>query len=135
VESGALFEGVVSLENNGGFCSVRSRPEPRDLSGFQGLRLRVRGDGKRYAFRLRTDANWDGVSYQAKFDAPLDAWSWVEIPFEAFVPVFRGRQLRGVPALDPARIHSFGLLIADEQEGEFRLEIHRIEGFAGKPAP
>lgn len=135
VDGVAVFEGFVSLENNGGFCSVRSRPEARDLSAFDGLRLRIRGEAKRYAFRLRTDAGLDGVSYQAKFETAPDGWAWVELPFEAFIPVFRGRRVMDWPLLDAAQIQSFGLLIADEQEGPFRLEIERIEAFAGKATP
>ncbi len=45
------FEGVLSLER-GGFASVRSRPAQVDLSAYDGLELRVRGDGKRYRLRM-----------------------------------------------------------------------------------
>jgi len=38
----AAFTGVVSLENNGGFASVRSRPRKFDLRGYSGLELRIR---------------------------------------------------------------------------------------------
>jgi len=44
----AVFTGLVSLENNGGFASVRSRPEEHDLGGYSGLEIRIRGDGRRY---------------------------------------------------------------------------------------
>ena len=50
----ATFRGTVSFDNNGGFSSVRSPAVVRDLSPFDGLVLRVRGDGKRYGFRLKT---------------------------------------------------------------------------------
>ena len=60
----ATFRGTVSFENNGGFSSVRSQAVVHDLSAFEGLVLRVRGDGKRYGFRLKIDASFDGVSYQ-----------------------------------------------------------------------
>ena len=131
----AVFEGVVSLENNGGFCSVRSQPERRDLSASDGLRLLVNSDGRRYAFRLRTDDRWDGVSYEVKFEAPAGEWTWVELAFTDFVPVYRGRRVADWPPLDPQQLFSFGLLIADGQEGEFRLEIRSIEAFSRKTAP
>jgi hypothetical protein len=60
----AVFEGQVSLENNGGFASVRSQPGNDDLSKTRGLLLRVRGDGKSYSFRLRTTEAFDGISYE-----------------------------------------------------------------------
>ena len=38
----ALFSGTVSLENNGGFASVRTRAQaPMDLSDFEGLSVQV----------------------------------------------------------------------------------------------
>lgn len=54
----ALFSGTVSLENNGGFASVRTRAQtPMDLSEFDGLSVHVLGDGKTYSLRLRTVKN------------------------------------------------------------------------------
>jgi len=41
------FTGLVSLENGGGFASVRSRPREQDLRRYSGLELRIRGDGRR----------------------------------------------------------------------------------------
>ena len=50
-----VFFGAVSLENNGGFASIRSRPAEIDLAEFDGLMIRVRGAGPRYGFNVRTD--------------------------------------------------------------------------------
>ena len=52
---GAVFSGVVSLENNGGFASVRSSPVRENLSCTDAFVLRVRGDGRRYKFTVRTE--------------------------------------------------------------------------------
>jgi len=129
VENGAaVFRGEVSLRNNGGFASVRSDPQDHDLSRFDGLVLRVRGDGKRYRLRLRTTRTFDGVSYQASLEPAASTWQEVAIPFTAFEPVFRGRRVPNHPKLDPAEIQTFGLLIADRQEGPFRLELEWIRG-------
>lgn len=129
----AVFRGEVSLANNGGFASVRSAPKVHDLSGFDGLVLRVRGDGTRYQLRLRTTATVDGVSYQAPLDPPAGAWQELAIPFTAFEPVFRGRRLPDHPPLDPAEVKSFGLMVAGGQAGPFRLEIEWIQGSRNRP--
>ncbi|MEX1310004.1 MAG: CIA30 family protein [Candidatus Sulfomarinibacteraceae bacterium] len=121
----ATFQGVVSFDNNGGFSSVRSRPVLHDLSEYSGLRVRVRGDGKRYGFRLKTDASFDGVSYQVSIVPPADEWVELELPFDDFVPVYRGRVVSNHPQLDPARIMTFGLIIS-RQEGPFRLDVESI---------
>jgi len=119
----AVFSGTVSLENNGGFASVRSAPARYDLSDFDGILVRLRGDGKRYAVRIRTTDAFDDVSYQAKIRPPDGEWREIFLPFSDFQPVFRGRKVRGHPPLDPSQIRAFGLLIADGQQGPFRLEV------------
>lgn len=123
---GAVFRGVVSLENNGGFASVRSLPGTYDLSGFEGITLHVKGDGKTYKLQLKTTAAFDGVQYQARFQAPDDAWTRLLIPFSAFVPTFRGRILSDADPLDPGHIATVGFMISDRQEGPFSLSVARV---------
>jgi NADH dehydrogenase [ubiquinone] 1 alpha subcomplex assembly factor 1 len=117
---GLVFTGDLSLEQNGGFASIRTRPRDYDLAGTRALVLRVRGDGKVYKLGLRTDDAFDGVQYQARFHTRAEAWEDVRLPIADFEPRFRGRPVPA-PPLDPARIRTFGLLIADRQAGAFRL--------------
>jgi len=129
VEDGvAVFSGRVSLDNNGGFASARSADQHHDLSACNGVRLKVRGDGKRYALRLRTLDARDGVSYLMRFETEVGEWQEIVLPFAGFVPSFRGRVVEGHPPVDPARVCGLGLLIADRQAGPFRLELAWIEG-------
>jgi len=135
VADGVLrFSGTVSLENNGGFASIRSEPVRLDLRGALGLRLRVKGGDKRFKLNLKTDAEFDTVQYQAPFTAPQD-WATVTLPFSVFRPVFRGRPLPGAPALDPVRIVTLGFLISDRQEGPFLLEIAAITAYTEPERP
>ena len=124
----ATFRGTVSFENNGGFSSVRSPAVVHDLSTFEGLVLRVRGDGKRYGFRLKTDASFDGVSYQVEIEPPAGEWTEISLPFTDFIPVYRGRVVRDHPPLDPSRIATFGLIIS-RQEGPFRMDLQFIKAY------
>ncbi len=41
-------------EQDGGFCGHRASGLGLDLTGFDGLRLRVKGDGNRYKLNLKT---------------------------------------------------------------------------------
>ena len=125
----ALFRGNVSLENYGGFASVRTSPYPYRLGGSEGVVLRVRGDGQRYQLRFRTDANWDGVAYQAGFDTVPDDWRLIRIRFADCTPIFRGRRVPDAPSLDGRLIQQIGLLIADKQAGPFQLEIDWIKAY------
>lgn len=124
-----VFRGAVSLERGGGFASVRSEEGRFNLSGFSGLVVRARGDGKRYGLRLRTSGDSDGVNHQADFRPGVDEWTDVRIPFRDFRPVFRGHPAPDCPPLDTAGVRTFGLIIAGRQEGPFRLEIESIRGY------
>ena len=69
-ESGAVFEGNVSLENDGGFASVRTSLPDSDLSDWDGIAVRVEGGGRTFQLRVRTDDAWDGIAYRARFETP-----------------------------------------------------------------
>jgi hypothetical protein len=125
---GAIFSGVVSLENNGGFASVRSTPVRENLNGTDALVLRVRGDGRRYKFTVRTEAGFNAPNYQAEFTTKRGEWEEHRLAFKDFMPTFRGRVLTDVPPLIPSKITSVGLLISDKKAGPFRLEMSWIRG-------
>lgn len=125
----ALFTGVVSLENNGGFASVRAGLESMDLSGYEGVTLRVRGDGRRYQLRFRTDGSFDGVAYQSQFPTISGKWTEVDLPFRGFAASFRGRIPRGADPLDPALIRQIGFLIGDKTAGPFQLELAWVKAY------
>ena len=122
----ARFSGNVSLENFGGFASVRTPPRDWDTAGAQAFLLRVRGDGRTYKFTLRTGDGFDGIQYQARFAAPAGEWHEVRLPVDEFVATFRGRKVPFAPSLDPARVRALGMMISDKQAGPFELLIDRI---------
>ena len=133
-DDAATFKGTVSLENNGGFASVRSDRLDIDLAGFEGIRLRVKGDGKKYQFRIYVGSRFsDGPSYQATFETKKDTWIEVELPFRDFFAAFRGRRLWTYPPLSADEIKRMGILIASEQTGSFRINIDWIKAFKSKP--
>lgn len=126
-----VFEGVVSLENNGGFASVRSGIENVDLGGAKGVEIRAWGDGSRYRLALRNDRRLSGINYFHDFEPPPEDWTEIGLPFSDFRPSVRGRTPPNAPPLDPRRIRQIGLMIADRQAGPFRLEIAWIRGWSG----
>lgn len=121
-EGTARFEGVMSLESNGGFASVRSAAGDWIAQGTEALRLWVRGDGKTYQLRLRTSDDFDGPSYTASFVATAGEWHDVTLRLDTFRATFRGREVSAEP-LAAERVRTIGLMLADGQAGEFALEI------------
>ena len=118
------FEGELSLENNGGFASVRRLVET-DLSQVTGVRLEVRGDQRIYQFRLRQNDRFDGVAWRAEFTT-TEEWQTVELSFDQFVPVFRGRRVPDAGPVVAASIKQVGFLLADKTPGPFKLQIRSI---------
>jgi monofunctional biosynthetic peptidoglycan transglycosylase len=125
----ATFQGRISLENNGGFASTRSKPHSFRLGGYTGLHVRLKGDGKDYQLRVRTDKRLDGISYRYRFTTQPGPWMNIRVPFSEFVPTFRGRILSNVPPISPEQIQQIGFLISDKQAGEFRIEIDWIKAY------
>ncbi len=125
----AVFRGIVSLENNGGFASTRTIPRSYELDDHDGILIRVKGDGKKYQFRVRTNDRFDGISYRYQFTTKLNTWMIIDIPFHECVPVFRGRILRDVETILPEEIQQLGFLISNKQAGKFQLEIDWIKAY------
>lgn len=146
-EGYAVFSGEVSVENSGGFASVRTRNfEPNlNLSNYTGIELRVKGDGQRYKLFIRTEAKWDGISYAYSFDTSSTEWTTVQIPFKDLVPVFRAKTVENAPPVDSDQISSFQLMLSKFEydkglnprftPGAFSLQIESISAYGGKNIP
>jgi monofunctional biosynthetic peptidoglycan transglycosylase len=120
-----FFSGSISLENNGGFSSVRSDWNIVDLSGYDGVLLRVLGDGKVYRLRIRTEEMGGDIAYNGAFETKPDQWIQVYVPFAKMVPTYRGI-LMDVGQLDVTSIGSFGFILSDKQPGDFELQVDWI---------
>ena len=120
-----LFRGTLSLENNGGFSSVRRDASDYDFSGVSRIVTRVRGDGRRYQLRVHS-RNDDSVIYRFEFETVEHKWQTVSVPLSGFEPVFRGRIVESAPPLSADVITQVGFLIADKKSGNFTLEIDWI---------
>ena len=131
-EGTAAFRGEVSLENGGGFASVRCDFTPRNLGFWRGLALRVRGDGRAYKLRLRDHVAAGGADYQARFGTVPGAWITVRLPFESFAPTSRGKPVPGAGPLDLASVTTIGLLVSEQQAGCFELELGWIGAYGAR---
>lgn len=127
-----IFEGVINT-NGGGFSSLRAGLARGVLSGQSAVKMRVKSDGRGYKLTLRSDAFYRGrnVAFQVPLpQTPAGEWAEVTLPFSALRPSIFGRPLSG-PQFDPARARSIGIIIADGQDGPFKLEIEQMQSCAG----
>lgn len=127
IKHGTLhFMGGLSLDNNGGFSSIRTKGS-YDFSGKEAMVLRVKGDGRTYRLILATDARHRGsaVTYGAEFKTEPGQWIDVRIPFKDLSPSWRGEKLDG-PPFDVSKVGEIGILIGDKKAGRFALEVDWI---------
>lgn len=120
------FKGSVSLENNGGFASLRMLWPFESVKGYKKIKLMLKGDGKTYQFRLRTSRGFDGAAYSYEFETIKDKLITIEIDVTQFVPGFRGRVLTNMPDLALQDVQQMGFLIADKQVGSFNIDLKSI---------
>ncbi|XP_021750479.1 uncharacterized protein LOC110716158 [Chenopodium quinoa] len=140
-----IFRGNVSTANNGGFTSVRTRnfAEPEDLSAYDGLELRLKGDGRRYKLIIRTSSDWDTVGYTAGFDTMEGQWQSIKVPFSSLRPIFRARTVSDAPPFDARNVISLQLMFSKFEydgklnptfvEGPFQLPLSAIRAYMQEP--
>jgi len=119
----AVFKGDVSLENYGGFSSVRHRFNTVQVDSYSKVVLKLKGDGKRYQFRVKTNRS-DYQSYIAYFQTNGD-WQTIEIPLAELYPTFRGRRLR--MSNFPGQImEEIAFLVGNKKAESFQLILDSI---------
>lgn len=122
-EGHGVFSGKVSLENNGGFSSVRHILETREISDFSVCKIRLKGDGKRYQFRVKK-SRYDRYSYIQYFETS-GKWETIKINLADMYPTFRGRRL-DMPNFPVEFLEEITFLIANKEPESFRLELDWI---------
>lgn len=125
-----IFSGNTNT-NGGGFSSIRTKPLELDLSGYSGIRVKVKADGRRYTWSIQTDARWSlrKINYWADFNTTANEISIIDIPFDSFLPQFRGFKLDG-PELDTGQIEEFALYQYDKTDGPFELRLLSVEAYS-----
>lgn len=119
-----VFQGHVSLDNNGGFSSLRYQFEKIKVSNSQKIKIRLKGDGKNYQFRIKNNIN-NNFAYTTSFSTTKE-WQVIEILLKDMYPVFRGKKLN-YPNFSNDTIEQILFLIANKKDEHFKLLIDSIE--------
>jgi hypothetical protein len=118
-----VFSGIVSLENNGGFSLARLSLEPVSARGCTAIVLEIKGDGKSYQLRIKSQRK-QMHAYTQRFKTN-GSWQRIVVPFEDLSPTFRGRKL-DLPGYPGERIEEIGLLAGNKKNEKFQLLIRSI---------
>ena len=117
------FSGRLSLENNGGFASVRTKPAELGITPGDTLVVRVKGDGREYVLNIYTKSRRMAFSYRAPLPTTKDEWTEVSVPLDKFIPTAFGRRVQGMGPVEPDQINGLGFMLSDKQPGAFKLEV------------
>jgi NADH dehydrogenase [ubiquinone] 1 alpha subcomplex assembly factor 1 len=117
------FSGRLSLENNGGFASVRTKLTNFDIHGGDTLVVRVKGDGREYVLNIYTKSRRMAFSYRAPLPTTRDEWTEVSVPLDEFIPTSFGNRVQGMGPVEPDQINSLGFMLSDKKPGPFKLEV------------
>ena len=118
-----MFTGEVSLENNGGFSSVRYDFDNMQTKEYSKVKIRLSGDGKKYQFRIKNKSS-DYVSYVTTFETTGE-WEEIEIELKEMYPSFRGRLLDQSNFLFDS-FESVSFLIGNNKQEKYHLLIDSI---------
>jgi len=126
------FYGTLSLENNGGFASIRSRSKKLGLSAGETLVVQIRGDGREYYLNLYEPSNRIAFSYRLPFKTKAEEWIEISLPLKDFYATSFGRRVR--TELDPSQINSIGFMLSDKKAGPFKLEVEWVKAVTPESA-
>lgn len=121
------FFGTLSLENNGGFASVRSKAKKLAFEKGDTVVARVRGDGREYMVNLYLNKPLIAFSYRATVKTKKDEWIEVKFPLDKFEATSFGRVVKDAGAVKPEEINALGFMLSDKKAGPFKMEVEWIK--------
>lgn len=122
-----VFNGNVSLENNGGFASLRSPVKNYNFEKFNGIEIRINGKGKIFSISMKETSYFTGYFFTKSFKTNKDEWTTIQIPFSEFSLKYFGRELESDKKIPLDKIKEISLLIGEKQKGKFSAEIDYIK--------
>jgi len=122
-EGNGVFEGTVSIENNGGFSFLRYRFDEKNIEDFKKVSIRLKGDGKEYQLRVKSN-KYNQESYK-KILKTTGEWQTIEILLSELQPTFRGREL-DIPNFSSNKLEEIGFLIGNKTNEQFKLVLDAI---------
>lgn len=127
-DSSLVFQGEVSLDNNGGFASLRSAYQDFDLSAFEKVVIRCKSKGVQFAFTMNIHRQFYLPSFKKRIHTPSDDWQTIELPLKEFYAYRLGNQLDyKLNNKDLKQIIRLGFITDEKQYAPFEFEIDYLE--------
>jgi NADH dehydrogenase [ubiquinone] 1 alpha subcomplex assembly factor 1 len=124
-----LLSGNISLDNYGGFSSIKTKYKSFDLSKFTAFKIKFKSTKQKFAFTLEDNQNWTQPNYKYEFSAKKDdTWEEVTIYFKDFKEIIIGEPTGNLMKSKSLKnIVRMGIMTSEKKEGPFTLEVDYIE--------
>lgn len=121
-----IFTGEVSLENNGGFTSLKSAYEDFKLDSAQRIEIKYRLEGQSIALYMEGSNGFADPYIKATLDV-TEGWKTVELEWNEFRQFDFGRPTGGVISNDfISDVKYLGFITGEKRKGSFRFEVAYI---------
>ncbi len=129
-QNSLLFKGKVSLDNNGGFASIRCPFGKYDLSEYEKLEIYYRSSGFNFALVLETEEAFYLPNYKYILPDTKGEWQVIEFKTKLAHEYQMGRASGKVISEEKlGNIIRIGFINYDKKAGEFELETDSIKFF------
>jgi hypothetical protein len=126
-ESSIIFKGKVSLENNGGFASLRTSYGDFDLSSYKMVSVRYRSTGQDFGLTLNKYRQFWRPNYKVNLPITDGAWKTMSLQLEDFKTYRLGEEIPGNPSKEDLKeIIRLGLISNTKAATTFEIEVDSI---------
>ena len=127
-ENSILFEGVISLDNNGGFSSLRCSLSHKDLTQYDEIEIRYRSTGISKALTFSVDRRWYIPNYRISLEGTSGNWKTMIIRLSDFKKHYLGKSLNESLKKEKIKdIIRMGIITNEKKYGNFEFEVDYIE--------
>ena len=128
LEDSFVFKGVVSLENNGGFASIRSNFSTFKLGEFKTVEIRYKLSGIDFALTLANSKRWYNPNYKANLKTTQGQWQVITLNLLDFKQYQVGRATGYTINTDTLdQIIRLGFISNQKRAETFELEVDYIK--------
>ncbi len=127
-ENTVLFKGKVSLDNNGGFSSLRSSYSKKELSNYKEVEIKYRSTGISMAMSFSVSRRWYIPNYKTSLQGTKGKWKTVSFKLSELRKHYIGKAMD--ETLDEEaqkKIIRYGFITDEKKYGDFEFEIDYIE--------
>jgi NADH dehydrogenase [ubiquinone] 1 alpha subcomplex assembly factor 1 len=129
-EHSIIFKGHTSLENNGGFASIRTLIDKGSLKECKTMTIRFKctDTSRSFGISLKDSQKYYIPYYKYVFSPTSTSWEELKVDLKNFGYYKISEKIGNSMPLDALdEVFNIALIISDKKEGDFHIEIDYIK--------